>query len=166
VSHDQLLAASGNAGVHVGHVPPELASILACESAPPGDHASCPLLPQAESAGRAREFTRAALQRWGITDGGDVAVLIVSELVTNALRHAVLSAQWMPGEHPISLSLLRSDPHLLCMVSDPGSSAPVRATPDASAEGGRGLQVVESCSVRWGWQSADGGGKVVWALLW
>jgi anti-sigma regulatory factor (Ser/Thr protein kinase) len=167
VSHDQLLAGSGNAGARAAHLPPELAGIIA--DGPQGggaadDFLSCALPPLAESAKRARDFTRAALLGWGMADMGDIAVLVVSELVTNALRHAVLSAPWMPGEHPFAVSLLRRDAYLLCMVADPGASGPVRISPDAAAEGGRGLQVVESCSVLWGWRPTAAG-KVVWALL-
>jgi hypothetical protein len=51
------------------------------------------------------------------------------------------------------------------MVTDPGARIPVRNEAAADAESGRGLQVVESCSVRWGWQPLASGGKVVWALL-
>jgi len=165
VSHDQLLAASENVGSHANNVPPKLSGIVAWESAPSADTASCPLLPRPESAGRAREFTWTSLRQWGMSDRGDVTVLVVSELVTNALRHAVLSTQWMPGEHPITVSLLRKNSYLLVMVSDPVSSVPVLGTPDAAAEGGRGLQVVASCSADWGWQPSECGGKVVWALL-
>ena len=129
-----------------------------------GDVLSCSLAPLAESARRARDFTRAALRGWGMGNLDDMAVLVVSELVTNALRHAVLSGQWMLGEHPITLILLRRDAYLLCMISDPVSSGPVRVSPDAAAEGGRGLQIVESCSARWGWHPTATG-KVVWALL-
>jgi hypothetical protein len=118
-----------------------------------------------ESARRAREFTRITLQDWAMAEQIDVAELVVSELVTNSLRHGVLSAQWMPGEHPIALTLLRLDPYLMCMVTDPGSQGPVRIDSCASAEGGRGLQVVESCSVRWGWEPIADEGKVIWALL-
>jgi len=66
----------------------------------------------------------------------------------------------------------------MCMVTDPDTAGPVRIDAHSGAEGGRGLQVVESCSMRWGWQPldadeglgrAEGGagraGKVVWALL-
>src|SRR5258708_33678974 len=71
------------------------------------------------------------------------------------------------------------------MVTDPNTAGPVRINSHMGAEGGRGLQVVESCSVRWGWRPLDrplgedgpakpgparsagsgGAGKVVWALL-
>jgi hypothetical protein len=120
---------------------------------------------QPESARRAREFTRITLQDWAMAGQIEVAELVVSELVTNSLRHGVLSAQWMPGEHPIGLTLLRLDPYLMCMVTDPASQCPVRIDSCASAESGRGLQVVESCSVRWGWEPIPAEGKVVWALL-
>ena len=53
----------------------------------------------------------------------------------------------------------------MCMVADPGSGIPVLREADPCAENGRGLTVVETCSVRWGWHLLDGGGKVVWALL-
>ena len=136
----------------------------ACQSAQqPAAMSAFP--PQPESARRAREFTRITLQDWAMAGQIDVAELVVSELVTNSLRHGVLSARWMPGEHPIGLTLLRLDPYLMCMVTDPGSQCPVRIDSCSSAESGRGLQVVESCSVRWGWEPIADEGKVVWALL-
>lgn len=142
----------------------EITGITACQSAQqPAATSAFP--PQPESARRAREFTRITLQDWGMARQIDLAELVVSELVTNSLRHGLLSARWMPGEHPIGLTLLRLDPYLMCMVTDPGGQCPVRIESCASAESGRGLQVVESCSVRWGWEPVTDEGKVVWALL-
>jgi hypothetical protein len=51
------------------------------------------------------------------------------------------------------------------MVTDPGGLMPVLAAAEADAESGRGLHVVASCSLRWGWRPLEAGGKVVWALL-
>ena len=134
----------------------------------------------------ARDFTRVTLREWRMARLSDVAELVVSELVTNALRHSLLSGRWMPEEHPIRLRLLLQNPYLMCLVTDPDSAGPVRIDSHSGAESGRGLQVVESCSVRWGWQPLDSGapdaaapdagavdgrgragglGKVVWALL-
>jgi hypothetical protein len=142
----------------------EITGLTACQRAQqPAATSAFP--PRPESARRAREFTRITLQDWGMAGQADLAELVVSELVTNSLRHGLLSARWMPGEHPISLTLLRLDPYLMCLVTDPGGEYPVRIEPCASAESGRGLQVVESCSVRWGWEPIAGEGKVVWALL-
>lgn len=162
VSHDRLLTASGHPEASV------IAHLGSGDPAPfePADQraATCALAPGAESARRAREFTRITLGGWGMA-GIDVAELVVCELVTNALRHGLLSARWVPEEHPIALTLLRRDPYLMCAVTDPEPGGPVLMEPCAGAESGRGLQVVESCSAAWGWQPIDGAGKVVWALL-
>jgi two-component sensor histidine kinase len=95
----------------------------------------------------------------------DVAELVVSELVTNALRHGIPSACKLIGEGAVRLRLLAQPPFVMCMVSDPGSGIPVLRDSDLSSECGRGLRVVEACSVRWGWHLLDEGGKIVWALL-
>jgi hypothetical protein len=195
VTHDRILATSGyrgagsglglgvSAGLSIGalaeHLPlrfadagemadalglADVTGVSACQQAQrPAATSAFPSQP--ESARRAREFTRITLQDWDMPGQIEVAELVVSELVTNSLRHGVLSARWMPGEHPIGLTLLRLDPYLMCMVTDPGSQCPVRIDSCSSAESGRGLQVVESCSVRWGWEPVADEGKVVWALL-
>jgi hypothetical protein len=163
VSHDRLLTASGHpeasVAAHLGLGDP------AAFGEADRHAATCTLAPAAESARLAREFTRITLADWGMAAGIDVAELVVCELVTNALRHGLLSARWMPEEHPVALTLLRRDPYLMCTVSDPDPGGPVLMEPSASAESGRGLQVVESCSAAWGWEPIDGAGKVVWALL-
>jgi hypothetical protein len=173
VSHDRLLMASGHREVDTTGAPSVplgctevlgIADVTAGEFGDPPS-ASCALGAEAGSARRAREFTRVTLQDWGMTGRCDVAELVVSELVTNSLRHGLHSARWMPGEHPIGLTILRRDPYLICMVTDPGRTRPVRIESCFGAEGGRGLQVVESCSAAWGWQPVAGDGKVVWALL-
>jgi anti-sigma regulatory factor (Ser/Thr protein kinase) len=164
VSHDRLLTVSAHAEPGPGYLPPGLADVQVCQQAVHAA-ASCTLPAHPGSARRAREFTRVTLQDWGTAAPIDVAELVVSELVTNALRHGLLSARWMPGEHPIRLTLLRRSSHLVCLVTDPDGTGPVKIDPGISAENGRGLQVVECCSVRWGWEPVDGTGKVVWALL-
>jgi hypothetical protein len=178
VSHDGLLTTNGHRGSGPDYRRLALAEVVPSYRA---DHpvATCELAPRPESAKQARDFTRVTLRGWRMAGLSDVAELVVSELVTNALRHGLLSAQWMQGEHPIRLRLLRQDPYLMCMVTDPETAGPVRIDPYAGAESGRGLKVVEACSVRWGWQPLDarppdgaggrgrpgGAGKVVWALL-
>jgi anti-sigma regulatory factor (Ser/Thr protein kinase) len=183
VSHDGLLAASGHHGIHVERLPLALAD-LAASDLRHGPAAACGLAAIPESAKIARDFTSVTLQQWGLGRHIDTAELVVSELVTNALRHGLLSARGMLGEHPVGLRLLRNDPYLICMVTDPGSAVPVQMETCAGAESGRGLQVVQAYSVEWGWEPledvlaegglGDGGlggasmgsaGKVVWALL-
>jgi two-component sensor histidine kinase len=125
----------------------------------------CTLSPRAESVKAARDFARSALSGWGMRTLTDVTELVVSELVTNALRHGMASAGHTAGDHPVRLKLLAQPPLAMCMVSDPGSEIPVLRDSGPAAECGRGLQVVEACSVRWGWHLLDEGGKIVWALL-
>jgi anti-sigma regulatory factor (Ser/Thr protein kinase) len=123
------------------------------------------LEPRPESVKTGRGFTRATLLDWDMPELTDLAELVVSELVTNALRHGVPSACTLAGEHCIRLRLLAQAPFVMCMVTDPGSDIPVLRESGPTSESGRGLNVVESCSVRWGWHLLDDGGKVVWALL-
>jgi hypothetical protein len=127
--------------------------------------ATCTLPPSPESVKAARDFTRATLLDWGVSALTDVAELVVSELVTNALRHGIPAAR-KPAEQPVvRLRLLAQDPFVMCMVTDPSVTIPVLRKADLAAESGRGLTVVEACCVRWGWHLLDEGGKVVWALL-
>jgi anti-sigma regulatory factor (Ser/Thr protein kinase) len=127
--------------------------------------ATCLLGPRPESVKTGREFTRATLREWGIPELNDLAELVVSELVTNALRHGIPSARKLAGENCVRLRLLAQAPFVMCMVTDPGADIPILREPGHAAESGRGLNVVESCSVRWGWHLIDQDGKVVWALL-
>src|SRR6266487_1107193 len=127
--------------------------------------ATCLLGPRPESVKTGRDFTRATLLDWDMPALADVAELVVSELVTNALRHGVPSARNLVGEHCVRLRLLAQAPFMMCMVTDPGSDIPVLRESEPTSETGRGLNVVEACSVRWGWHLLDEDGKVVWALL-
>lgn len=127
--------------------------------------ATCVLRARPESVRAGREFTRSTLLSWGMTAANDIAELVVSELLTNALRHGIPSAPRVTRECPIRLRLLAQVPFVMCMVTDPGVRIPVLRDPGPAAENGRGLNVVESCCVRWGWHLLDDGGKVVWALL-
>jgi anti-sigma regulatory factor (Ser/Thr protein kinase) len=120
-----------------------------------------------ESVGRAREFVREALCDWGLDLLIEDVELVISELVTNALRHALLHVQSSePSKRPaIRLSLIRADGYLMCAVTDPSSAIPLRREPDYAAQTGRGLHLVEAFSRSWGWTPLRGAGKVVWAMF-
>ena len=123
--------------------------------------------------GRARRWARSRLTGpgTGVDDAlADTLILIVSELVTNALRHA-LPADQPRGRHDpaVRLHLMRWTSRLVCAVRDPSHDSPVaRDSDDFSAECGRGLFLVDSFSDSWGWHPLAGAalsGKVVWALF-
>ncbi|MGW2250252.1 ATP-binding protein [Kitasatospora sp. NPDC001660] len=141
---------------------------------------TCTLAPRFEAVRTARDFARTALQRWGLMELFDDVALVASELVTNALRHAIgarpdpvggaLGEYDFPtqptvdGRLPIRISLVHRAPQIVCAVSDPSSIGPVTREADFVAESGRGLHLVDSFSHSWGWHPL-GGGKVVWALF-
>jgi anti-sigma regulatory factor (Ser/Thr protein kinase) len=164
VSHDWLLAPSGPAAT--SPLSPPRAPVSAVDGpAPAQPSATCVLTSLPESVKIGRDFARATLGHWGMATLTDLAELVISELLTNALRHGIPSARQLADDCPIRLKLLGQTPYLMCMVTDPGAEIPVLRESGPFAESGRGLNVVESCCVRWGWHLLDGGGKVVWALM-
>ncbi|MEU8889782.1 SpoIIE family protein phosphatase [Streptomyces sp. NPDC048442] len=106
------------------------------------------------SVGRARELARAQLQSWNLEDLVDTTELLVSELVTNALRY---------GEGEVRLRLLL-DRTLVCEVWDAGLVQPRRRRARDTDEGGRGLQLVGLLSAAWGARRTPRG-KTVWFEL-
>ncbi|MEU5089081.1 ATP-binding protein [Streptomyces sp. NPDC021356] len=135
------------------------------------DAASRALPARYEAVREARQFTRATLDQWELGDRFDDVCLVVSELVTNALRHALptaSAAHVCEQGSSVRLHLMHWTERLVCAVRDPSQDSPVaRDTDDFSAESGRGLFLVDSFSDGWGWHPLAGtlGGKVVWALF-
>lgn len=138
--------------------------------------AVCPLAPRSESVKIARDFTRVTLRDWDAAALFDDMGLVVSELVTNALRYGLVSDIEDPSgllplpmtkssAYPIELSLLRNGLHIMCAVADPSTRAPKRREPDHLTETGRGLHLVEFLSCEWGWSPRGEEGKAVWALF-
>lgn len=132
--------------------------------------ASCSLPARYEAVREARRFTRRTLDQWELGDRFDDVCLVVSELVTNALRHATAPCDGPSGDPPppVRLHLMRWTERLVCAVRDASQDGPVaREADDFSAESGRGLFLVDSFSDSWGWHPLSGtlSGKVVWALF-
>ncbi|SES27212.1 PAS domain S-box-containing protein [Streptomyces sp. yr375] len=92
------------------------------------------------------------LDIWGLEEAAFVTELIVSELVTNAIRY---------GAPPIQLRLIR-DRNLICEVSDASSSAPHLRRARTFDEGGRGLLLVAQLTQSWGTRHTYTG-KTIWA---
>jgi PAS domain S-box-containing protein len=99
-----------------------------------------------------RKQVATRLAGWGLDDAAFITGLIVSELVTNAIRHA---------QSPIQLRLIR-DRTLICEVSDGSSTAPHLRRARALDEGGRGLLLVSQLTQRWGTRQTPHG-KTIWA---
>jgi anti-sigma regulatory factor (Ser/Thr protein kinase) len=119
----------------------------------------------AGSVHAARDFTLATLHRWGAAERSDDIATVVSELLTNALRHAPPALGDARPRRSIRLGLLQPGPGVLCAVADPSRATPVPLTPDPLAESGRGLQIICALSDRWGYTTLGGTGKVVWAAF-
>ncbi|WP_369362588.1 sodium/proline symporter PutP [Streptomyces sp. CG4] len=99
----------------------------------------------------ARDLAAQKLTEWGIHDLTFTTELIVSELVTNAIRHAA---------GPVCLRLIR-DRGLICEVSDASSTAPRLRHARTTDEGGRGLLIVAQMARRWGTRYTKTG-KIIW----
>ncbi|MFE9994367.1 ATP-binding SpoIIE family protein phosphatase [Streptomyces avermitilis] len=120
----------------------------------PSDVAYWFLEPEETAPGRARKLARRALSRWGLEELSDSMELLVSEVVTNAVRYST---------RPITLRLLRTDV-LRCEVGDDVPQLPRLRQARATDEGGRGLYLVNKLARRWG-ATRLSTGKVVWFEL-
>ena len=118
------------------------------------DVASWTLRVEHAEVSRARELTRRQLAAWGLERLGDTAELLVSELVTNAIRAA---------SYEVQLRLMRVG-KLLVEVSDDNHNLPQLQPAKADDVQGRGLGLVSHLSRRWG-TSRKAVGKVVWFEL-
>ncbi|MFF1421088.1 ATP-binding protein [Streptomyces sp. NPDC058280] len=114
-----------------------------------------------DSVARARHRVRAELQRRRLpADLCDVAVLVISELVTNAVLHT--------GGALVGCEVRVMTDHVRLDVHDQGiqDGALGPRCPDSDAESGRGLLLVDSLADSWGVVSREGGvGRTVWATL-
>ncbi|MFJ4835924.1 SpoIIE family protein phosphatase [Streptomyces sp. NPDC088747] len=104
------------------------------------------------AVGEVRASVTRQLARWGLEDMAFTTELILSELVTNAIRY---------GSGPIQVRMLR-DRSLICEVFDSSSTSPHLRYAATTDEGGRGLFLVAQLSERWGTRYTAAG-KVIWA---
>ncbi|ALU96776.1 protein phosphatase [Streptomyces globisporus C-1027] len=106
---------------------------------------------EAVSVGRARELATGQLEAWGLEELVFATQLVVSELVTNAVRYA---------GGPLGLRLIR-DRTLVCEVADTGHTSPHLRHSAEDDEGGRGLFIVAQLVQRWGTRYTPTG-KTIW----
>jgi PAS domain-containing protein/anti-sigma regulatory factor (Ser/Thr protein kinase) len=108
------------------------------------------------AVGHARRFVARTLRSWNVAEGSDAALLIVSELVTNAMVHT---------QGPVRLDLTLTGDRLRVAVSDSSPRTPKKSTGvDWEATGGRGILLVEAVSSDWGSVPLSGG-KQVWGEI-
>ncbi|MFF8360100.1 SpoIIE family protein phosphatase [Streptomyces chartreusis] len=105
-----------------------------------------------EVVAQARKRATRQLSNWGLEEAAFVTELVVSELVTNAIRY---------GGGPIQLRLIK-DSTLICEVSDASNTAPHLRRARVFDEGGRGLLLVAQLTDRWGTRQTRAG-KTIWA---
>ncbi|MFE6888911.1 ATP-binding protein [Streptomyces sp. NPDC057694] len=117
----------------------------------------------ARSVGRARLLFRETAGRWALpADVTDTAELLLSELMTNAYRHAKV-----PAGREIRARVSLTADRLRVTVTDASSTLPTARSASPEEESGRGLALVEMLAGEWGAQAREGGGvgKSVWFEL-
>jgi anti-sigma regulatory factor (Ser/Thr protein kinase) len=114
------------------------------------------LAPDPTSPMKARAFVGITLHEWGCDCVEAVAALLVSEVVTNAVKHvrsaAVLSARYEEGRVEVR-------------VRDESDALPMLQQTDPEGETGRGLMLVNALADQWGVEPLSGGGKSVYFVL-
>ncbi|MEU6664945.1 SpoIIE family protein phosphatase [Streptomyces sp. NPDC046727] len=131
----------------------DVALLMARLNGIPGDHvAEWRFDADPREVGRARRLVRERLLDWGLPHPVETAELLVSEVVTNAVRHA--------GGDRIALRVVRTDA-LLFEVTDEEPALPALLAAGPYDESGRGLRVVSRLAREWG-ASASGHRKTVW----
>jgi anti-sigma regulatory factor (Ser/Thr protein kinase) len=119
----------------------------------------------------ARLHARNIACEWGLHDLADTIELIVSELVTNAVKASAGQDQrpHYTDEHGLACIHLRLSTDrraALVEVRDENVTLPAPNQPGPDDESGRGLMLVEALAEQWGWDpAANGRGKIVWALV-
>ncbi|MFD8706955.1 SpoIIE family protein phosphatase [Kitasatospora sp. NPDC059648] len=134
------------------HHTDDAALLLARTRALDPDHvADWEIEPDPAQVARARQLAADQLAVWGLEETAFVTELVVSELVTNAVKY---------GQPPIRLRLIR-DSSLICEVSDGSATAPHLRRARTFDEGGRGLLLVAQLTQGWGTRHTTRG-KTIW----
>lgn len=115
-----------------------------------------PLIAGPAAAAQARGQIWAAICSWDVPVDREVAILLTSELVTNAIRHEAGGT--------ITVAITSSGDELRVDVHDTSRSLPVKVDAPADAEAGRGLMLVDSLSAEWGTYRTPAGKAVYFTL--
>ena len=140
---------------HVDEPLDDVTLLLVRIPAAPVAHARIDLAPEPQSVAVARRFVADILTEWSLDELADQVRLAVSEILTNAVRHA---------RGPIGLRLHRTAREITVEITDDSTHVPQRRAPDPQDENGRGLMLVEALTDAWGTRPTDTG-KTVWFTL-
>ncbi|HEX6497642.1 MAG TPA: ATP-binding protein [Micromonosporaceae bacterium] len=141
---------------HLTVYEPMEAALAAARNFPVPRRVTLHLHPTVYAAASARAFVLAACERCDVPPATrDLAELVISELVGNAVRHAAT---------PLDVSLLVRGEDLYVSCRDRALGRPVAKTPDVTEERGRGLLLIAAVSSAWGCVPTTDG-KIVWARL-
>jgi anti-sigma regulatory factor (Ser/Thr protein kinase) len=123
--------------------------------------------PEDTAPADARATIRRTLETWELFDLTDLAEIIGSEIVTNAITASRDHAPPATVPRQVTLRLTADDQELCIRVWDPDPTLPPRdqPLPADDEEDGRGLFIVNALASGWGSESGRDGGKVVWAAL-
>lgn len=136
---------------------PDLAAALKSAERPPSRRFRRVVLPNSPTAPLlARSAVREACAQWHLPALANDAVLVVSELVENAVRHA-------RSESTLRIELRRGGLSIAVRDDDPEPATLVPAEP--LVPGHRGMELIDRISVAWGNSPSTDGGKIVWAVL-
>jgi anti-sigma regulatory factor (Ser/Thr protein kinase) len=111
--------------------------------------------PDAASISAVRDFVRECCADWGVLESSDTAVLLASELATNAVRYAAT---------PVTVWLGHRLDRIVLSVEDASHASTTVRDPNIMDEGGRGLLLVDALADRWG-ERELATGKLVWAEI-
>lgn len=115
------------------------------------------------AAAFARRHVHRILTSWGCQELIEPAKIIISELVTNALKASAEPP--VPPDPYIWIGLHQANGHVVLEVWDHNRRPPRRVDPGPDALGGRGLLLVDDLAADWGYRWPRTGGKIVWAAL-
>jgi signal transduction histidine kinase len=116
-----------------------------------------------EASPCARTLAKVMLLTWGLLEFSESVELLITELVSNAIK--VTRELTDPVRPPIRLRLSANGAGVLIEVWDANPRLPVLSEPDYLAESGRGLHLVETISNKWGYYFTKPIGKVVWCFI-
>jgi DNA-binding NarL/FixJ family response regulator len=133
-----------------------LVDLLESVSAAGGAEAFVDLPLSLTSVAAARRFVEERMKEWRVEQLLDDALMVSSELVTNAVTHARSSCRIRLS---LNVARLRID------VLDAGAGTPEPQPPSETEEHGRGLYMVDAVTTAWGLEDVPGKGKLVWAEL-